>query len=31
MHLTYDGNAKARGIICGVIQEDFSGGMVAYW
>jgi len=31
MHRAYDGNAKAMGILCGVIQEDFSSGMVAYW
>ncbi len=31
MHRTYAGNAKAMGILCGSIQEDFSGDMVLYW
>ncbi|MEH1942765.1 MAG: tetratricopeptide repeat protein [Nostoc sp.] len=31
MHRTYAGNAKAMGILCGSIQEDFDGDMVLYW
>ncbi|WP_392482867.1 tetratricopeptide repeat protein [Nostoc sp. C110] len=31
MHRTYGGNAKAMGILCGSIQEDFGGDMVLYW
>jgi tetratricopeptide (TPR) repeat protein len=31
MHQAYGGNAKAMGILCGAIQEDFAGNMVAYW
>lgn len=31
MHRAYGGNAKAMGILCGSIQEDFDGDMVAYW
>jgi tetratricopeptide (TPR) repeat protein len=31
MHNTYGGNAKAMGILCGAIREDFAGNMVAYW
>ncbi|MEH1910222.1 tetratricopeptide repeat protein [Nostoc sp.] len=31
MHRTYGGNAKAMGILCGSIQEDFDGDMVLYW
>ncbi len=31
MHNTYVGNAKAMGILCGAIGEDFDGNMVAYW
>ncbi|MEG4459006.1 AAA family ATPase [Microcoleus sp. N9_A1] len=31
MHNTYAGNAKAMGILCGAIREDFDGNMVAYW
>jgi len=31
MHNTYGGNAKAMGILCGAIREDFDGNMVAYW
>ncbi|MBW4576762.1 MAG: NB-ARC domain-containing protein [Aphanothece sp. CMT-3BRIN-NPC111] len=30
-HKTYGGNAKAMGIICGVIQADFAGDVKAYW
>jgi tetratricopeptide (TPR) repeat protein len=31
MHRTYGGNAKAMGILCGSIQEDFDGDMAIYW
>jgi len=31
MHKAYAGNAKAMGILCGAILEDFDGDMVAYW
>ncbi|MEH2176460.1 tetratricopeptide repeat protein [Nostoc sp.] len=31
MHRTYGGNAKAMGILCGSIQEDFDGDMALYW
>jgi tetratricopeptide (TPR) repeat protein len=31
MHKIYGGNAKAMGILCGAIREDFDGDMVAYW
>jgi tetratricopeptide (TPR) repeat protein len=31
MHRTYCGNAKAMGILCGSIQEDFDGDMGLYW
>ncbi|MEH2096811.1 tetratricopeptide repeat protein [Nostoc sp.] len=31
MHRTYGGNAKAMGILCGSIQEDFDGDMTLYW
>ncbi|NJK66958.1 MAG: tetratricopeptide repeat protein [Microcoleus sp. CSU_2_2] len=31
MHKVYGGNAKAMGIICGTIREDFEGDMAAYW
>ncbi len=31
MHNTYAGNAKAMGILCGAIREDFDRNMVAYW
>jgi tetratricopeptide (TPR) repeat protein len=31
MHRAYGGNAKAMGILCGAIWEDFDGDMVAYW
>lgn len=31
MHRAYGGNAKAMGILCGAIQEDFDGDMAAYW
>ncbi|MBH8573748.1 tetratricopeptide repeat protein [Nostocaceae cyanobacterium CENA369] len=31
MHRTYGGNAKAMGILCGSIQEDFDNDMAVYW
>lgn len=31
MHRAYGGNAKAMGILCGAIKEDFDGDMAAYW
>lgn len=31
VHSAYGGNAKAMGIICGAIREDFDGNMVKYW
>ena len=31
MHQTYGGNAKAMGILCGVIRQDFNGDIDAYW
>lgn len=31
MHRAYGGNAKAMGILCGAIREDFDGDMAAYW
>ena len=31
IHQTYGGNAKAMGILCGVIRQDFNGDMDAYW
>ncbi|MEB3213736.1 MAG: NB-ARC domain-containing protein [Leptolyngbyaceae bacterium] len=31
MHRAYGGNAKAMGLLSGVIQEDFAGDMRAYW
>jgi tetratricopeptide (TPR) repeat protein len=31
MHSAYGGNAKAMEILCGAIQADFEGDMIAYW
>jgi len=31
MHHAYGGNAKAMGILCGSIQQEFDGDMTAYW
>lgn len=31
IHKIYGGNAKAMGIVCGLIQEDFAGDIDAYW
>ena len=31
IHFTYGGNAKAMGIIAGVIKEDFAGEIETYW
>lgn len=31
IHRAYGGNAKAMGLLCGVMQEDFASDMTAYW
>lgn len=31
MHRAYGGNAKAMGILCGAIREDYQADMAAYW
>jgi len=31
MHKAFGGNAKAMGILCGAIREDFDGDIVFYW
>jgi tetratricopeptide (TPR) repeat protein len=31
LHNTYGGNAKAMGIVCGVIDEDFAGDINIFW
>ncbi len=31
MHRAYGGNAKAMGILCGAIKQDFEGDVCAYW
>ncbi|MEC4815781.1 MAG: NB-ARC domain-containing protein [Scytonema sp. PMC 1069.18] len=31
IHSAYGGNAKAMGILCGLIQQDFDGDMTTYW
>ncbi|MBW4553819.1 MAG: tetratricopeptide repeat protein [Aphanocapsa sp. GSE-SYN-MK-11-07L] len=31
MHQAYGGNAKAMGILAGMIQADFAGSIAAYW
>lgn len=31
IHHTYGGNAKAMGIICGTVTEDFNGNLQNYW
>jgi tetratricopeptide (TPR) repeat protein len=31
LHWTYGGNAKAMGVLCGAIWEDFGGDLTAYW
>ncbi len=31
IHHAYGGNAKAMGILCGSILEDFDGDVIAYW
>ncbi|MEL6578844.1 MAG: NB-ARC domain-containing protein [Cyanobacteria bacterium J06621_12] len=28
---TYSGNAKAMGMLCGIIQEDYEGDLTQYW
>lgn len=31
IHQTYGGNAKAMGILCGIVQEDYDGDLTQYW
>jgi tetratricopeptide (TPR) repeat protein len=31
LHRAYGGNAKAMGLLCGVIQADFANDLEAYW
>ncbi len=31
IHQAYGGNAKAMGILCGIIQEDYDGDVEQYW
>ena len=31
IHQTYGGNAKAMGILCGIIREDYAGNIQQYW
>ena len=31
IHHTYGGNAKAMGIICGIVREDYAGDVRQYW
>jgi tetratricopeptide (TPR) repeat protein len=31
IHQTYGGNAKAMGIFCGIIREDYDGNIGEYW
>lgn len=31
IHRIYGGNAKAMGIICGTVTEDYEGDLAAYW
>jgi tetratricopeptide (TPR) repeat protein len=31
LHHAYGGNAKAMGVLCGVIQTDFDNDLAAYW
>ncbi|WP_036484485.1 AAA family ATPase [Myxosarcina sp. GI1] len=31
IHRTYGGNAKAMGIICGIVSEDYQKDLTAYW
>ena len=31
IHHTYGGNAKAMGLICGIIGEDYAGDVEQYW
>jgi tetratricopeptide (TPR) repeat protein len=28
---TYGGNAKAMGMLCGIVQEDYAGDLTQYW
>ena len=31
IHHTYGGNAKAMGIVCGIVREDYDGDIQLYW
>jgi hypothetical protein len=31
IHQTYGGNAKAMGMLCGIVQEDYDGDLTQYW
>ena len=31
IHHTYGGNAKAMGMLCGIVREDYEGDLVSYW
>ena len=31
IHRTYGGNAKAMGLVCGIIWEDYEGDLQQYW
>ena len=31
IHHTYGGNAKAMGIVCGIVREDYEGDIQLYW
>ncbi|NJK56251.1 MAG: NB-ARC domain-containing protein [Pleurocapsa sp. SU_5_0] len=31
IHQTYGGNAKAMGMLCGIVQEDYDGDLIQYW
>jgi tetratricopeptide (TPR) repeat protein len=31
IHQTYGGNAKAMGMLCGIVQEDYDNDLTQYW
>ncbi|MEL6496758.1 MAG: NB-ARC domain-containing protein, partial [Cyanobacteria bacterium J06623_7] len=31
IHQTYGGNAKAMGLLCGIVREDYAGNLAQYW
>ena len=31
IHQTYGGNAKAMGLLCGIVREDYNGDVDLYW